>query len=337
MKNRTLALALMIASAIAGETRAALAQSSIPATDRIRLGETFRLADSLGERLWNGWYHAPFAVLLVTPQREFLLRHPRPTAGFDSLGFDSLLGSAVWSRPRRFDVHFLATFPAVGTVPTIVVGEAESTTAKTSTPWVLTLLHEHLHQLQNSRSDYRARTDSLNLARGDSTGMWMIRYPFPYQDPEVVRRFAHLDSAMVKALHAGAGADLQHTVAAYLDAKKEVRAAISAADYRYMEFQLWQEGAARYTELRMAMLASTGYTPSSAYRGLRDVVPYANQVSAGQKQIEGELAMRLDRVRRVIFYSLGAGEALLLDRLSPSWPERYLSRMFSLDEEFNTR
>jgi len=337
MSHRARALALLLALMAAGGTRAAIAQSSIPATDRIRLAEAFRLADSLGGRLWNGWYRAPFVVLLVTPQREFLLRHPKPTASFDSLGFDSLLGTAVWSRARRFDVHFLATFPAVGTVPTIVVGEAESTTAKTSTPWVLTLLHEHLHQLQYSRSDYRTRVDSLNLAHGDSTGMWMIRYSFPYKDPEVVRRFAHLDSAMVTALHAGAGADLQRTVAAYLDAKKEVRAAISADDYRYMEFQLWQEGGARYTEVRMAMLASSGYTPSTAYRGLRDVVSYSSQVTAGQKQIEHELAMPLDRVRRVIFYSLGAGEALLLDRLNPSWPDRYLARMFSLDEEFNTR
>src|SRR5262245_18232507 len=86
---------------LSGAVPAAMGQSSIPAVDRIRLSQAFRLADSLCGRLWTDWYHAPFAVLLVTPQREFLLRHPRPSAEFDSLGYDTLLGSPVWSRPRR--------------------------------------------------------------------------------------------------------------------------------------------------------------------------------------------------------------------------------------------
>ena len=50
----------------------------------------------------------------------------------------ALLRSEVYSRPRRFPTSFLATFPAVGGIPTVVAGEAESTQAKTSTPWVVT-------------------------------------------------------------------------------------------------------------------------------------------------------------------------------------------------------
>jgi len=64
---------------------------ALPATDRVRIAEAFRLADALTERLWAGWSQAPFAVLLVTPEREFLIRHPRPTSDFQSLGDDSLL------------------------------------------------------------------------------------------------------------------------------------------------------------------------------------------------------------------------------------------------------
>jgi hypothetical protein len=133
--SRRLAFALFIAAivpiAAPGRSRAGPA---LPSLDRVRLAEAFRLADSLGGRLWPGWHRAPFAVLLVTSQREFLLRHPRPSAEFDSLGYDSLLASPVWSRPRRFDIHFLATFPALGSTPIIVIGQAESTQARTSTP-----------------------------------------------------------------------------------------------------------------------------------------------------------------------------------------------------------
>jgi hypothetical protein len=36
------------------------------------LAEAFRIAETLGNRVWSGWDKAPFAVLLVTPQNEYL-------------------------------------------------------------------------------------------------------------------------------------------------------------------------------------------------------------------------------------------------------------------------
>ena len=163
---------------------AAPTDSGIPPADRIRLAEGFRLADSLGQRLWPDWNSAPFAVLLVTPDREFLMRHPKPSQDFMVLGEDSVIGAQVWFRPRRFDIHLLATLP-VGGIPTIVIGRAESTQVQTSTPWVCTLLHEHFHQLQYSRPGYYSGVNALGLSRGDSTGMWMLNFPFPYDRADV--------------------------------------------------------------------------------------------------------------------------------------------------------
>ena len=48
-------------------------------TDGTRLIEAFRVGDRLGDRIWPGWSRAPFAVLLVTPEYEFLIRHPLPS------------------------------------------------------------------------------------------------------------------------------------------------------------------------------------------------------------------------------------------------------------------
>src|SRR5262245_19244707 len=86
--------------------------------DRIRLAEAFRVAASLGNRFWAGWERAPFAVLLVTAQHEFMVRHPNPPKGFEAIANDTLLHSVVFYRKRQFDTHFLATFP-VNKVPTI--------------------------------------------------------------------------------------------------------------------------------------------------------------------------------------------------------------------------
>jgi len=102
--------------------------------DRIRLAEAFRLSDQLGDELWPGWSKAPLAVLLVTPEKEFLIRHPQPSNDFTPLGYDSKLKSEVFYRDRKFQTSLLATFPAVGGISTIVIGQAENTASKTSAP-----------------------------------------------------------------------------------------------------------------------------------------------------------------------------------------------------------
>ena len=62
---------------------------ALSAIDCTRLAETFRLAERIEDRIWPNWSKAPFAVLLVTPEYEFLIRHPKPSTDFMPLGYDS--------------------------------------------------------------------------------------------------------------------------------------------------------------------------------------------------------------------------------------------------------
>ncbi len=64
--------------------------------DRVRLAEAFRIGQTLGNRLWPDWNKAPFAVLLVTPENEFLIRHAKPSADFTLINYDPLLQSKVY-------------------------------------------------------------------------------------------------------------------------------------------------------------------------------------------------------------------------------------------------
>ena len=82
---------------------------SIPATDRIRLAEAFGLAGEIGNDVCPNWSKAPFAVLLVTPDYEFLIRHPKPSPDFGKLAYDPVLKSDVYYRKRTFPTTFLAT------------------------------------------------------------------------------------------------------------------------------------------------------------------------------------------------------------------------------------
>ena len=307
----------------------------LPDVERTLLAEAFRINETLGDQVWSGWSKAPFAVLLVTPEYEFLVRHPRPSGDFTSLGYDSLLRSDVLYRKRVFAPNLLATFPAVNGLPTIVIGEPQNTAANTPTRWLITLLHEHFHQLQMSQPNYYADVDSLELARGDKTGMWMLNFPFPYDSAKVQKLFLSLCLSLSDALQASSGADLSSKVRTYLQRKEQFRKILTPAEYRYFSFQLWQEGVARYTEYRVAAMAGTSYRPSEQFRSLKVFMPLQQDADSLCTRILRELPhLSLGELHRVAFYTVGAAEAMLLDRARPGWQGLYFREKFDTDRYF---
>jgi len=305
---------------------------SIPAIDRVRLAEAFRLADRVGNQVWKDWNKAPFAVLLVTSEYEFLLRHPAPSQDFVPLGHDSLLKSDVYYRKRTQSTGFLATFPVIkgSMISTIVVGQAENTSARTSTPWVVTLLHEHFHQLQYSQPTYYADVNALDLSHGDQSGMWMLNFPFPYDKKEVQDEFAVLSKSLAAVIEAPR-ANRSQKFAEYVRARDEFRQLLAADEYRYLSFQFWQEGIARYTEYQIAKLAAAKFKPSKEFRGLKDYVSFQQTADSLRARISKQLrTQKLADSQREVVYPFGAAEGLLLDMVSPRWKSRYFAEKFDL-------
>jgi len=267
--------------------------------------EAFQLFDRVGESVWPGWTTAPSQLLLVTDSAEHF--YPTP-----------LSGAVAWSRKRIFSPRFQATFPAVGGVPTIVIG----TPAGTGTPpdrWVLVALHEHFHQLQYSRPDYYTRLNALGLARGDTTGMWALNFPFPYDSGAVqgaVRRWA---LAMQEALRAkGTARATAYTNAA--DLKRTLDAMLAPDDRRYFDFQLWQEGVPRWTEL------------AAARAGHRARLVADATLAWQEARLVDELGrIDLGAQRREVVYPLGAAMAELMERQGVRWKATYFERMFILE------
>jgi hypothetical protein len=328
---RFLLPALISASAVA-QSPSAPASARLSTTDRLRLAEAFRLSAAMGDSIWPGWDRAPFVVLLVTPDQEFLIRHPDPTPEFQRVGYDSLLRAEVYRRPRVFAPNLLATFPAIRGVPTIVVGQAERT-GKTSTTWVLTLMHEHFHQLQQALPDYFGRVAALDLAGGDNTGMWMLNYPFPYDSAAVQERAVAMWRPMIRLLGGADTAARPRLLGEYRDARRQLQASLAPRDYRYLAFQLWQEGVARYAEHDAADVAvRTNDQASDAFRALPDYRPYAGAAATlRDENIVGAKEPRLATDRRVAFYALGYQTAAMLDVVAPGWRRRYLEAPFTLD------
>lgn len=321
---------------LASHLTAAQKRPSISYTDRTRLAEAFNLSKLLGNRIWQGWTKVPFAVLLVTPDAEFLLRHPEPSRDFTPLGYDSLLQTEVYFRRRTYQENLLATFPAIQSsrIPVIVVGQAERTQARTSTRWVITLFHEHFHQLQYSQPTYYEDLNALNLAHGDQSGMWVLNYSFPYTDAEVQNRFTDLSRLLVEGVNSKPK-DRRDKLNRYLEARQQFAKFLSPDDYKYFSFQFWQEGIARYTEFRVAALASS-YKPSKEFRDLKDFTAYREEAEATRARIIKQLlTQQLSESRREVVYPFGAAEGLLLDRVKPSWQDRYFVDKFDLGKYYS--
>lgn len=299
MRALSLLAALSLIAAPAG------AQRPIPEEVTGAIPEAFALFDKVGEEVWPGWRGAPSQLLLIGDSLEYFLRDPRS-------------GKVTWTRPRIFPPGMQATFPAVGGVPTIVIG----TVAGTGTPrdrWILTVLHEHFHQLQYSRPDYYARLNALGLARGDTTGMWALNYPFPYDSAPIqaaVKRWADL-------LHeelAGPSTDRACCGIRARNAKRALDDLLSPDDRRYLDFQLWQEGVPRWIELAVARAGRRAglVTPETLAWQERRLVDDLTRVD-------------LKRQRREVVYALGAAAAELLNMEGRGWRRGYFEQMFEVD------
>ena len=304
------------------------ADEQLPAEDGIRIREFYRLSAQIQDQIWPEWSNTPAPLLLVTANTEFLTHHPAPPAQFKKIADD------LFARPRQFSTNFLATFPAFGPPSVIVVGEPQNTSSKSSTHWLITLMHEHFHQLQNGKPGYFVTVDGLGLSRGDQTGMWMLNYAFPYEKPELGQGFTRLRDLLLETVNETDNDKFKELANQYVQERRKFFALLSSDDHKYLAFQIWQEGIARYTEIKAAEAAAK-YKPTPEFAALADFEPFADHARQARAQTFAELKkVGLGTTKRAVFYPFGAAEGLLLDRLNPAWKATYFEHLLSTDALF---
>jgi hypothetical protein len=136
-------------------------------------------------------------------------------------------------------------------------------------------MHEHFHQLQNAQPRYYQAVQDLGLSHGDNTGMWMLKYPFPYEKPDVAQSFASLRDLLLSAVNETDKEKFATLAKQYIRERQKFFARLSSDDHKYLSFQLWQEGIARYTEIKAAEAAAQ-YQPTAEYAALSDFEPFTN-------------------------------------------------------------
>jgi hypothetical protein len=300
----------------------------MPADDAVRIREFYLLAAQIQDRIWPNWSQVPAPVLLVTSEREYLTHHPAPPENFTAIG------EGFYARPRQFPTNLLATFPAFGPPSVIVIGEPINTSSKTSTPWLITLMHEHFHQLQNAQPGYFQAVQNLGLSHGDTSGMWMLNYLFPYEKPEVTQSFSHLRDRLLSTLSEPDPGKFGSLAKQYVQERQKFFAQLSSNDAKYFNFQLWQEGIARYTQIKAAE-AAAHYQPTAEYTALGDFESFTAYAARARSDTLNELRQADIRDRkRTVMYSFGAAEGLLLDRINPDWKNEYFKNLLSMNSFF---
>ena len=289
----------------------ALAAASAPLLDvgpdleRIR---TFSAAE--GEKVWPRYGTAPFGFLLITDKAESLLCHDPVPDGFTPAGTDPATGCKRYTRPRAgLPDNLLAAMPLFGPPSVIVMGTPEST-GRSEASWVRTILHEHFHQWQYDLPDYFSRIQALDLHGGDETGMWALNYAFPYDDPDVVAAFDEASHRLADAVAARGTPQFASEFDAYLAAREALAERAGERNWRYMEFQLWQEGVARWTEIRLGKWYPRQDVRDSAAKLEQDTLATLR-------------APRLAENKREVVYAHGAAEAMLLQACGHDWRTEY--------------
>jgi hypothetical protein len=319
----------LLVSSPAANLRAETAKEALSPRHQMLLAAASDLAAEVADTVWPGWGGTGMEVLLITPEREFLLGGERHPEGFDRV--DGVPGAgAVWSRERVFPPTLLATMPLFGPPPTLVVGTPEAT-EHSGSAWLQVLLHEHFHQWQMRDPGYYEATKGLDLAAGDTTGRWMLDYPFPYDEPVLGRQWAAASRALAALLRQGAEEDITSAVVELWARFEGLALALAPADARYMNFQLWQEGVARFVELRVAEEAAARWRPPAALAAEPDFESFDSLARGARLRLLEQLeAADLATERRISFYAMGAGLALLLEHTQPDWKARYEQPRFHL-------
>jgi hypothetical protein len=275
-----------------------------------------------GDPIWPGFGDAPFDLLLLEPGGETLLCRPAPPPGFSDAGVDAATGCPRFIRPRgTMPANWLAAMPLFGPPSTIVMGTSASTGLARSR-WRSTVIHEHVHQWQAALPAHYARVAALDLAGGDETGMWMLNFAFPYAEAGAVAAHAAASRALAAALAARGTPAFRARLADYLTLRRAFAAAAGARNWRYFEFQLWQEGVARWTEI-----AISRRWPDPAMRAEADAYEREIFAALGAPDLAGQ--------QRVAVYPMGAGEAMLLEACGPRWRVLYPAAL-SLGPLFET-
>lgn len=292
--------------------------------DRRVIADAQAIVRNEGDLLWPGLSQAPLPTLLIGPEHETLFCGLH-TSGFSVIGFDPITKCTMQVRARQLPVD-LSAATDLGNVSVIHMGLPDALEA-TPADWIVTYLHEAFHQYQSTLPGYVSALDGVRARLGEAGDQWVLEYLFPYADPKVKAEFAAMTLSAGQFLSAENDEQAQAAIRSYVEARNRARNAMSHDDWLYYEFQVGQEGVARWTELKFSAAGGNARA---------DIAAIGKDRTGGLAASLGAIDRQgLNMWKRSSFYVLGAIEASMLERMRPQWQQEYATNPFAMGSMLN--
>lgn len=278
------------------------------------LAQMREFARTHGEALWPGYGSTALDFLLVSATQETLLCRDEMPAGFTAAGSDAATGCARYVRSRTdLPDSLLAAMPIFGPPATIVMGTPQST-GRSEAEWLRTILHEHFHQWQMALPDYFARVEALGLSHGDTSGSWMLNFAFPYDATKPARAYTRAAHALATAIEARGTRAFAAAFSDFITARRDFSASVTPEAWRYLDFEQWQEGGARWAEIALGK-----HYPRADVRAAATKLEHASLEQLRHADLKAQ--------RRELVYAFGAAQLELLEACAPGWRVQYRGQL----------
>jgi len=353
-------IVLLTVSALYNQTLSSTSSVTerLTATQKAYIAEYFNLQENVIKEIWPGIGETQIPVIVYNEEYAFLVGMEDPEAGWLKVPYDTHHGSE-WSEMEddRFEggVYYYQHLPDPSVTP-------ENFTAKVGSVWVSTLQTREYAEV-SFYNGFKNELPPLisqvfpykifwNLVMGDAESYVsaMIHEAFhAYQGMYSGEKFSkaeffagrsddypwHLEmningwnneaEMLLKAYESESKADVQRYIGEYILERDERRRRAELTDemIEYEKNREWLEGLAKYTELKIGMVAGTlpGYEPVDEIRGLSDFRNYTNREKHFRNQLN-EAARAVNRSGENRFYYTGMLQAMLLDRIYPDWKKK---------------
>lgn len=312
--------------------------------DTNMISEAYHLWKTQADTVWPDWTNVNIPIMYITDEWDVAIGFNDSLKGFAQVNNDQLTANrTIQYRVRELDIQQAAAHDFQG-VECVIIGTPE-TLEWSRTQWVLKTIHEMYHVMSAARGSV-AKITSLEIVSADNAidASWQLDYPFPYHDADVMR-LMHLQGYPVyQAIITAPDSDEENINIKYnastaleaLEVLKSVLLTKTGDDraYKYAKFQEGEEGVAKYTEYKIAELASSpNYVPLEDFTHLDGYTSYQELWDTAYKGMPFVIKHSGRAVKsRTLFYYMGAGKALLLDKIKPNWKENYFDQNVWLDD-----
>jgi len=278
-----------------------------------------------GEKVWKGMATAPFDVLLIEQERETLFCSPT-RKDFAPRKWDPITRCWTQTRPRTQDPDSFGETDVFGNGRPIILVGVPPKDPHDLHFWTALMVHEHFHQLQDSKPWMVTEVKLLGPSFGGGTGAnsWALTYPFPYKREDVNATFDKMAGAALDLLQANTLQERSKAASDYLEQRAALQRLVSPTDWRYFEEQMWTEGIARWTQAPvMDAYAQMNRDPdwSKAAQSMHK----ARVVSLNAIRKQG-----IKMWRRSAIYEVGPAEAEIAAMRCKDWKNAYWAHHFTM-------